>query len=514
MSQSESTTPMNVLFIICHDISRSQFGCYGKPIHTPHVDRLAASSLVFDRHYCQFALCGPTRANIFTGCRPDTTQRYNNLPFFPAFRERMGAGFATLPEHFKKHGYRTQALNEVFHGPDSPVPDPKSWSIPQWFPSPPLPDIPSWAPDDRKAAENLQIWVNEESRDVMRRRAHILKSRGLDLVSNIKRWRGPAVETADVPDNAYTTGMVTDKAVQTLENLEQNGEPFFLTLGYPTGHGPWCAPKRYWDLYEPEALPMPRNPSLPAGIPEFAAGAHNEPSQYYTQDLYDKPWEPTDEQLLELLHGNYACYSFFDAQVGVLIEALDRLGLRENTVVLFTTDHGNSIGEHGHWHKTTNYEPDVSVPLLISVPGQTTAGQRTGALTEHVDLYPTLCDLCSLPKPTFLEGTSAAPLFANPGLAWKKAVFSQTLRPMDAATTQSPAAGEDRLMGYSMRTDRYRFTRWQRGDGQVVACELYDYETDPDETVNVADDLSYADVVGRLNEMMDEGWRGALPPDP
>ena len=510
MSQSESTTPMNVLFIICHDISRHHFGCYGRPIHTPNIDRLASRGLLLERHYCQLALCGPTRANIFTGCRPDTTERYDNRPFLPAFRERMGVGFATLPEHFKDQGYFTSALGEVFHGPDSSVPDPQSWSVPQWFP--PTPQIPSWAPNDPKAAQNLQIWVKEESRDVMRRRAHVLKSRGLDLVSNIKRWRGPAVEEADVPDNAYTTGMITDKAVERLENLNEE-EPFFLTLGYNTGHGPWCAPKRYWDLYEPETLPMPRNPSLPAGIPEFAHYPPNEPSQYYTQDLYGKPWKPTDEQVLELLHANYACFSFFDAQVGVLMETLDRLGLGENTIVLFTTDHGNSIGEHEHWHKVTNYEPDLAVPLIISLPGGTNPGGRTKALTEHVDLYPTLCDLCGLPKPQFLEGTSAVPLFTDPNRPWKRAAFSQAPRPLDGATARFSAGIGDRLIGYSMRTDRYRFTRWQTADGQVLACELYDYETDPDETINVVDDPSNAEEVERLNTMMDGGWRAALPPE-
>ena len=509
MSQSEATTPMNVLFIISHDISRDQFGCYGRPLHTPHIDRLAANGLVFDRHYCQFALCGPSRANIFTGCRPETTQRYDHGPFYSAFRERMGETFATLPEHFKNHGYQTQALYDVFHGPDHAVPDPHSWSVPQWFPPSPE-EIPAWVPEG--AAGKLHTWRTAESWAVIRRRLQVLKSRGLDPMSNIKRWQGPMVEAADVPDNAYTTGAITEKTIQMMEN-HKDGRPFFLALGYGTGHAPWCAPKRYWDLYEPETLPMARNPSLPAGTPEFAPHPQQSPAQYYTQDVYDKPWEPTEEQVLEMLHGYYAAISFLDAQIGELMAALDRLGLSNNTIFLFTTDHGLSVGEHGHWHKLTNYEPDVSVPLIIRTPGAATVGQRTAALTEHVDLYPTLCDLCGLPRPSFLEGTSAAPLFEDANRPWKAAAFSQTVRPFDAAAPHSPGPIEDRLIGDSMRTARYRFTRWHKADGQVVACELYDYDTHPDETVNVADDPSYADVVERLNAMMDEGWRGAQPPD-
>ena len=211
--------------------------------------------------------------------------------------------------------------------------------------------------------------------------------------------------------------------------------------------------------------------------------------------------------MLELRHGYFACVSFFDAQIGRMVEALDRLSLRERTIVVVMTDHGLSMGEHGHWHKVTNYEPDHGVPLFLSVPGYAGSGRHIDAFTEHVDLYPTLCDLCGLAKPDHLEGTSFAPLLNDPDRTWKSAAFGQVFR--------KPPETDARLMGYSMRTDRYRFTRWENldRDREIVARELYDYERDPLETVNCADDPEYAGVLTDLESRMEAGWRGALPPE-
>lgn len=509
-TQDQKRKP-NVLFIVSHDISRDWFGCYGTEIHTPHIDRMAAEGFVFPWHYCQMPLCGPSRANIFSGCRPDTTRRFDNHTYLPAFRKRMGEEFATLPEHFKNHGYVTQALDDIMHVTDHTKSagwdvaeeersDDASWSAPRW--DPPLPEVPSWAPDDWTTKESMRIWVSEESRNVMRRRAQVLRSRGLDLIQNVKRWRGPATEAPDVADDAYPTGQTTDRAVRFLEELKEK-QPFFLAIGYSTTHGPWCAPKSYWDLYEPESIVLPRTGSGPEGIPDYALYPQNEPSQYYTQGLYDKPWQPTSEQILELRHGYFATVSFLDAQIGVLTETLRSLGLENDTIVIFTTDHGFSVGEHGHWHKMTNYEPDLSVPLVIRVPGHSNAGSRPNGLTEHVDIFPTLCDLCGLPRPSFLEGSSLLPLLGDPDPekdSWKQAVFSQVHR--------KPPKASKAVMGYSMRTRRFRLVQWKKEDGSVDANELYDYQTDPLESRNLANDPAYGDTLDELIAIADQGWRG------
>ena len=500
----------NVLLIVSHDISRDWFGCYGADVRTPNIDALAAGGTLFPRHYCNMPLCGPSRANIFTGCRPDTTRRLNNHTYLPAFRERMGRHFATLPEHFKNNGYTTQAVDDIMHvtshtiSADREMPDEErwdaaSWSRPRW--DPPLPEVPSWAPDEWTIAESFGNWISEDSRAVMRRRAHVLRSQGIDLVQNVKRWRGPATEAPDVPDNAYSTGQVTDRAVRFLGELKGE-QPFFLALGYSTTHGPWCAPKKYWDMYEPESITLPRTSEFPEGIPEYATYRKQEPAQYYTQDHYSKPWSPTGEQVLELRHGYFASVSFLDAQIGTLMEALSGLGLSDDTMVVFTTDHGFCAGEHGHWHKMTNYEPDLSVPLIIRAPGVAGAGARPDALTEHVDLYPTLCELCELPQPSFLEGSSLYPLLQDPnsnGQTWKRAVFGQ-------APVKHPETRE-RLMGYSVRTRRHRLVAWTRDDGSVDAYELYDYEADPLETRNLAGDSEHGEVLADLVGILRAGWQ-------
>ena len=514
-----TTHKPNVLFIINHDVSRDWFGCYGAPIHTPHIDSLASGGFAMGRHYCQYPLCGPSRGTIFSGCRPDTTQLYNNVEFYPGFRERVGTGSATLPEHFRTNGYRTQDVNNVMGVTTGKAMDDSrrtardepSWSAPG-LELPPV-ERPAWAPAGAKTIRCLQHYALPASHAMVRRRAQVLRSQGKDPLKETKLLGGPAVEMADVPDSAYPTGKMTDQMVHFLEDCARSdSDPFFLTVGYDTSHYPWVAPSRYWDLYNPESLVLPKNPAYPAGAPEFAArpeftqaGAFTLPEKGYSLEPYEQTWQPTPEKLLELRHAYFACVSFFDAQVGRLTETLERLGMRENTVVVVTTDHGLSMGEHGHWHKMTNYEPDHGVPLVLSAPGLKGGGRRVEAFTEHVDIYPTLCDLCHLSIPPHLEGVSFAPLLSNPDRPWKKAAFGQVER-------THPGTGET-LMGYTMRTDRHRFTRWENldRDRKIEARELYDYERDPLESRNWVEDPDYADTRAQLESMMNAGWRGARP---
>ena len=475
----------NILFIINHDTSR-RFGCYGNAAAvTPNIDRLAERGMLFERHYCNYALCGPSRANIFTGCRPETTRRFNNDEFFHPFRERMGADYATLPEHFRRNGYFTQGLSQVFHARDI---DETSWSVPQWWPETEAPD---WAPGAR--GEWFAHWINQESLALQKERYARLVAAGKDPCEgqNYKRWRGPAVEIGDESQGRYAQDVVTDKAMERLGELEDDGRPFFLGVGYEIGHTPWYAPKRHWDAYERELLPDPLPKGAPEGSPPQAFG-NNEPGQFYTQDYYDKLFVPDEGQSRELLHGAYASMSYFDAQVGRLLERLDSSGLADNTIVALASDHGISWGEHGKWGKHNLWEQSLAVPLIISGAGLD-AGQRTRALTEHVDIYPTLCDVCGLETPAFIEGSSMAPLFNDPGRSWKEAVFA----------TSRDSRG--------IRTDRHRYSEYPDDDDKIVAAELYDYEADPLQSRNLAADPAYQEVRGQMQAVLASGWRECVP---
>ena len=480
-----STAKPNILFIINHDLSR-RYGCYGNAAAiTPNIDRLAGQGMLFERHYCNYALCGPSRANIFTGCRPETTERYDNHEFFHPFRERMGRDYAALPEHFRRHGYFTQSLGQVLHGRDVDEP---SWSVPQWWTECGVPD---WAPGAK--GQWFAHWINPESLALQRERYERLVAEGKDPCEgdNYKRWRGPAVEIGECSNGRYAQEGVTDRAVESIGRLTREGRPFFLGVGYELGHTPWYAPREYWELYDPRQLPDPLPQGPPSGAPTLAFGG-NEPGQFYTQDYYDKPFMPDEEQSRELLHGAYASMSYFDAQVGRLLDSLAASGSWSNTLVLLTSDHGISWGEHGKWGKHNLWEQSLSVPLVIGGAGRG-AGASTRALTEHVDIYPTLCDLCGLPTPAFVEGTSMAPLFDDPARPWKEAVFAMI-------------SG-----GRGVRTDRYRYNEYPGGPGGTVEVELYDYESDPLQSRNLAVDPACQDVCERMRAVLGNGWRARVP---
>lgn len=467
----------NILFIINHDLSR-RAGCYGNAqAITPNIDRLAARGLLFESHYCNYALCGPSRANLLTGCRPETTRRIDNTEFFPGFRRRMGAGFATLPEHFKNNGYFTQALGQVLHGQEVDRP---SWSVPQWWPE--STEVPDWAPGARK--EWFNHWIDPQSIALMRRRYDTLMKKGIDPCEgqNQKRWRGPAVESGR---GRYAQEDITDRAIRRLADLGRNGSPFFLGVGYEIGHTPWYAPKEYWDLYDTDRLDI----SGPQESPEGSAALTRvgEPAQFYTQDYYDGPFSLTTEQSRELLHGAYASLSYFDGQVGRILKALDNNGLAEDTIVVTTSDHGISWGEHGYWGKHDLWEASLSIPLIISGPGLP-VGATTLALTEHVDVYPTLCELCGLPLPLFLEGASAVPAARDADFPWKQAVFA--------------SRRDDR----SVRTRQYRYSEFKDASGTVHARELFDYREDPFEAFNLAGRPAYRDTETTLAAMLNQGW--------
>ncbi len=286
--------------------------------------------------------------------------------------------------------------------------------------------------------------------------------------------------------------MTADAAIACLREVKD--KPFFLAVGFAKPHLPFTAPKKYFDLYDPATIPMAKHRTMPAGAPAYAGNNSGELRGY--TNVPDGQEPITDELSRELKRAYYAATTYMDAQVGRVVAELDALGLRDNTVIILWGDHGWKLGDHGLWCKHCNWEPDTRCAMLISVPGQKTAGQKSAALVEYVDIFPTLCELCGISLPAGLEGTSFVPVIENPGRDWKTAAFSQYPR--------------DKKMGYSMRTPRYRYIEWQQ-NGAAVDRELYDYESDPDETTNVAGKPENARLVEQLSQQLKAGWQAAKP---
>jgi iduronate 2-sulfatase len=448
----------NVLFIAIDDL-RPELGCYGtEAIQTPHLDALAATSLVFDRAYCQQAVCNPSRASIMTGLRPDTTGVHDLVT---EFRDTIPDA-VTLPEHFKQHGYFAVGMGKIFH---NPFPDPQSWSIPK-------------QPKPKGARA-----YSPEVLAMMKQKRQEARAAGMTERQIGNRIRGPATDIEDVPDNKRPDGALTELAVKHLRALKSKDQPFFLAVGYFQPHLPWTAPKKYWDLYDPAKIPPAPNPFLPKDAPAVAFGDRSFGGMYELMDCIDLKGAPnpfegslTEAQSRRLKHGYYASVSFIDSQVGILLAELDRLGLADDTIVVLWSDHGWKLGEHNGWCKQTNYEIDARVPLMLRAPGQS-KGHRTQALVALIDVYPTLCDLAGLPIPKQLEGKSMTPLLTNPDATIRTTALSQFPR----------RHGGKQFMGYTIRTATHRYVEWRARDtGKITAQELYDHRTDPHENTNLA----------------------------
>lgn len=457
---------LNVLFIAVDDL-RPQMGCYGDPLaRTPNIDRLAATGLVMERAFCQQAVCSPSRTSLLTGRRPDTTRVYD---LETHFRNTI-PNVVTLPQHFKQHGYHSQGMGKIYHGA---LDDAASWTVPHW-----MPRKPNFGPEGQTLMQKLRQEARTAGKDVSR-------VRGLP-------WEAPEVADTDLPD-----GATADHAIATLREIKD--KPFFLAVGFAKPHLPFVAPKKYWDLYSREKLPLATNPNPPKDAPEYSLSGWGELRAYHGMP---KQGPVTEDQARSLVHGYYASMSYMDAQLGRVLDELERLGLREKTVVIFWGDHGWELGEHGEWCKHENYETSTRASLLISAPGQAARGKKSKALVEFVDIYPTLAELCGLPLPEGLEGTSFKPLLQNPDRAWKRAAFSQYPRNV---------AKMGRGMGYTMRTERYRLVEWTLPNSDLREYELYDHQSDPGENANLAKQPEYAALVKQLAEQLHRGWKDARP---
>jgi arylsulfatase A-like enzyme len=449
---------MNILFIAVDDL-KPVAGPYGdKYAKTPGMDRLAKEGIVFKNIYCQQAVSGPTRASLLTGMHPDKTRVWDLTTDF----RQVNPNALSLPQYFKMNGYTTAGMGKIYHMASAgPGHDAPSWSI--------------------------------AYRDAKR------KAYALPFTPNAKK-RGPAVECADVPDNTYHDGRLTEMAIGLLDSLGKSSKPFFLAVGFLKPHLPFVAPKKYWDLYDRNKIEVASFQKKALNSPDIAYHVSGELKNYSDIPSFDNYSEKELEHLpiekqKELIHGYYAAMSYTDAQILKLLNELDRLGIRKNTIIVLWGDHGWHLGDHGLWNKHTNFEQATHALMMMSVPGQK-AGITPVATSEFVDIFPTLCDLVNIPKPKHLDGVSLVPAIKNPSAEVREYALSQYPR------------GKER-MGYSIRTKRFRYTVWLGKSFRtwmpfdpkaVIATELYDYEKDPLETVNVATQPEYS----KDREMMEK----------
>ena len=448
----------NVL-LICVDDLKPVLGCYGdKLVKTPNIDRLASRSMRFDAAYCNQAVCSPSRNALLTGLRPQTLGIYDLGTNFRQGRQNA----VTMPQWFKANGYSAQGMGKIFHVGHGNTNDEASWSVPYF------------------RGKVVDYALPENKRELSREEAMF------DNKSPANLPRGAALENADVPDDTYSDGKVAAEAIRRLEAAAKNpGEPVFLAVGFLKPHLPFCAPRKYWDLYKTDQFQLPAVRRAPKGAPAYAPTAFGELRNY--KDVPDKGEIPEDLQR-KLIHGYHAATSYMDAQVGKVLDALDASPLKDNTVIVLWGDHGWHLGDHGMWSKHTNYEQATRIPLLVKAAGQTKGG-ASGAMVETVDIYPTLCELAGLKTPEKLDGISFAPLVTGKSAQGER----------DHVTHVFPRGNR---LGRAIRTPTHRFVEWKTigAPADTAEVELYDYAADPLERKNLA--REQPETVARMRELL------------
>lgn len=449
LATSLQAAQKNVL-MICVDDLKPLLGCYGAPtIKTPNIDRLAARGVLFERAFCNQAVCAPSRNALMTGLRPSTIGIYD---LGTNFRKSVPVS-VTVAQYFMKHGYEAHALGKIMHVGHGNGEDVASWSVAPWKPKAPQYQLKESTSNTRPSAQGP---------------------------------RGPTTECADVSDITYADGQIADEAIARLKAFKQSPEkPFFLGVGFMKPHLPFVAPKKYWDLYTRDSFPLPALKTPPIGAPEFAPTTWGEMRQY--SDIPNVG--PLDDAKTRLLiHGYHAATSYMDAQLGRVLDALDETGLAKDTIILFWGDHGWHLGDHGMWCKHTNYEQAARIPLIVCAPGVAKVGVKTGSLAETVDIYPSLCELAGLPAPQGLDGSSFVIALKDPSAKTKEAVFHVYPRA--------------KMIGRAVRSERYRLVEWKEigASPDTAVVELYDYVTDPAETKNLAKEKP--DVVAQLRSIL------------
>lgn len=468
-SASASERP-NVLLILVDDL-KPALGCYGDSVaKTPNIDALAARGMRFDLAYCNQAVCAPSRFTLMLGSHSTSTGLYGlGSPLRQIIPDAV-----TLPQHFaSRGGYRTESLGKVFHIGHGNHGDPDSFDVPHFH---------------DKVIEYLDPASTDGGQ--LTREEAFFSNQKLGEIKSLPR--GAAFESPDATDEQYADGRVAAEAIRRLQAAKvrraQDGTPFFIAAGFARPHLPFSAPKKYWDMFDATKLPMPEFEEHPADAPTVAKKRGGEISNYKPVPT-DNNEVYSDELKRNLIHGYYASTSFVDAQIGKVVDELDRLGLADNTIVVLWGDHGFHLGDLGVWTKHTNYEQANRIPILISAPGVTTPGSSTKQPVESVDIFPTIAELAGLPAPTGpqpIDGLSLVPVLKDPAH-----------RVRDHAYHAYPK----QKLGRAIRTERYRLVEWKSAGGDEAAeYELYDYQTDPLETRNLA--ASQSDLVAKLTKTL------------
>jgi iduronate 2-sulfatase len=488
----------NIVFISIDDLGPNLGAYDNKYIVSPNIDEFANNGMTFRSTYCQAAVCAPSRASLMTGFRPDSTRVWHLGDKFRKIHPKI----VTMPQHFGKHGYHTVCIGKIFH---NYMPDSVSWNEPDLRPA-------QYSRKEWLKRDGETFYVNAETG----RKQKIERDRRVAKRPNYYAdgWNnGPAWEMEDVHDTLYYDGAQTELAKRTLSRLAKSEQPFFMALGYFRPHLPFAVPKKYWDFYHKDSLPLARNAFIPKYSPVMTMNSMYELRGY---DGFSNLKHPSEHVMNEdtariLKQGYYASVSYVDALFGQVIQQLKDLDIYDNTIIVLWGDHGWKLGEHNGWCKQSNYNIDIHVPMIISSPNQLNRGKQTFGITELIDMYPSLCELAGIEPPENLQGTSFVPLIENPNRVWKKAAFSQFHR--------RPKVSPDgkRYMGYSMKTKDYHYVEWyywnnttkERGD--FVINELYDSRRDPDENINIAQKKENSALVENLSKQLQDGWRAAKP---
>lgn len=445
---AQEKTKYNVLLIMSDDLN-NDMECYGNSfVKTPQLDRLANSSIRFDRAYNQFPLCSPSRVSMLTGYRPDKTGVYDLQKLF---RDNIPE-VITLPQLFKNNGYFSARVGKIFH-----------YGVPGGIGTNGQDDSISW---DKR--------VNPIGRDKAEESKLTILTPGRGLGSSLTYL------VAEGEDEEQTDGIVAKEAIKILEN--STDKPFFLAVGFYRPHCPFIAPKKYFDLYPIDKVPI---------IKENPADWNDKPPIAKWVDPLNYGLDET--KLREALRAYYASISFMDAQVGKILDALERLKLKDNTIIVFCSDHGYNVGQHGQWMKQSLFENSARVPLFISLPG-VTKGSSSSRTVELLDIYPTLAELCGLNPPSDIQGKSLLPLIKNPVEKWNKPALTQVQRIINRDKPDQKI-----IMGRSVRTERWRYNEW---DETKMGVELYDHQNDPGEFINLATDPRYTSTVKEMSGLL------------
>ncbi|VGO18015.1 sulfatase [Pontiella sulfatireligans] len=465
MTVAQADRP-NVLFIAVDDL-RPRLGCMGDAhAISPNIDQLADQGFLFKQAFCQAAACFPSRVSVLSGFRPESIGMTGTFE-----SEKVPAGTIALPRQFKQHGYTTVMAGKVWHNSND---DTGGWTRIR---------------DDHGIrggySPGYQLKSNQDSVQ------NYLKSDKLPL----ELPRSESCEMIDYPDDLAPDGVIAQIGIDELQKLSQDNKPFFLALGFYRPHLPYTPPKKYWDLFDPDTLPVPNFNPVQNGLQEWSSHELRRYGDIPNEgDLVPGSEVFSAEKARQLMHGYYASVAFADSQIGRVLNELKRLKLNENTIVVLWSDNGFSSGDHSWWGKYTNLRTSTQIALMISVPGKK-KGVESSAFVELVDLYPTLCELTGIAKPDWLEGTSFAPLLDQPDRPWKEAVFT-------TAHGRVPA----------IRTRDYLLTIHKRNKTPGGSSyELFDLRKDPNETINVVDNPEYAPTVEKLLKQYQAGWKAAQP---